>query len=403
MNRPKHEEACSQIPAMGEEKNWAGCWRQPTGSRAVVLSLLVLVLVAVVGVLVYVTGGTGFAWVHLMYLPIILAAAAFGLYGGIAAALVAGFALGPYMPMQVAKGLPQETSNWMFRMVFFLLVGAFSGLISKFLNGQINRLQETHRNLLRSHEELKNAQLKLIQTAKLESIGRLAAGVAHEVKNPLAVIQLGIDYLNQTAKATANRDYTETVQDMEDAVRRADAVIKGLLDFSRSEQLSLSLLDLNSVIEESLLLVKHEFTRNHIALEKHLAEPLPQVELDRNKIKQVFINVFMNAIHAIGNNGDLSVRTFIRRPAVAADAGQAAAGGNIVVEIEDTGTGIPDDKLDKLFDPFFTTKPVGTGTGLGLSVSRNIIELHRATIKIANRKGICGASVTISFPIPDKE
>ena len=403
MNRPKNEDACFQAPAPGEEKNWVGRWRQPTGWRAVVLSLLVLVLIAVVGVLVYATGGTGFAWVHLMYLPIILAAAGFGLYGGIAAALVAGFVLGPHMPMDAAKELSQTTSNWMFRTGFFLLVGAFSGLISQFLNGQIDRLKEAHRNLLQSHEELKNAQLKLIQTAKLESIGRLAAGVAHEVKNPLAVIQLGIDYLTRTVKDTDNRDCIETVQDMEDAVRRADAVIKGLLDFSRSEQLSLSLLDLNSVIEESLLLVKHEITRTHISLEKHLAEPLPKVELDRNKIKQVFINIFMNAIHAMGNNGDLSVRTFTSQPAVAGDAGRTSAGGSVVVEIDDTGTGIPDDKLDKLFDPFFTTKPVGTGTGLGLSVSRNIIELHRATIKIANRKGIRGASVTISFPIPDKD
>jgi signal transduction histidine kinase len=361
------------------------------------------VLIAVVGVLVYATGGTGFAWVHLMYLPIILAAAGFGLYGGIAAALVAGFVLGPHMPMDAAKELSQTTSNWMFRTGFFLLVGAFSGLISQFLNGQIDRLKEAHRNLLQSHEELKHAQLKLIQTAKLESIGRLAAGVAHEVKNPLAVIQLGVDYLTHATKDTANRDSIETIQEMADAVRRADAVIKGLLDFSRSEQLSLSLLDLNSVIEESLLLVKHELTRNHISLEKHLAEPLPQVDLDRNKIKQVFINVFMNAIHAMGNNGDLSVKTFTSQPAVAGDAGQTSAGRNVVVEIEDTGTGVPEDKLDKLFDPFFTTKPVGTGTGLGLSVSRNIIELHRATIKIANRKGIRGASVTISFPIPDKD
>jgi signal transduction histidine kinase len=403
MNRPKNEDACSQTPAPGEEKNWVGRWRQPAGSRAVILCLLILGLIAMVGTVVYTRGGTGFAWVHLMYLPIILAAAGFGIYGGIAAALVAGLVLGPQMPMDIAKGLSQETTNWVIRTVFFLLVGAFSGLISQFLNGQIDRLKETHRNLLQSHEELKNAQLKLIQTAKLESIGRLAAGVAHEVKNPLAVIQLGIDYLTHAVKDTANRDCIETVQDMDDAVRRADAVIKGLLDFSRSEQLSLSLLDLNSVIEESLLLVKHEITRTHISLEKHLAEPLPQVELDRNKIKQVFINIFMNAIHAMGNNGDLSVRTFTSQPAVAGDAGRTSAGGSVVVEIDDTGTGIPDDKLDKLFDPFFTTKPVGTGTGLGLSVSRNIIELHRATIKIANRKGIRGASVTISFPIPDKD
>lgn len=351
--------------------------------------------------LVRVTGGTSFAWLHLMYLPIILAAALFGVYGGIAAALLAGLALGPYMPMDAAQGLPQATSSWVFRIVFFLLVGVFSGLISKFLNGQIDRLKETHRRLLQAHEELKHAQLKLIQTAKLESIGRLAAGVAHEVKNPLAVIQLGIDYLTRTVKDTS-QDCIETVQEMDDAVRRADAVIKGLLDFSRSEQLSLASLDLNSVIEESLLLVKHELTQNQISLKKHLAEPLPPIELDRNKIKQVFINVFMNAVHAMGNHGNLSVRTFLLPTTTGGDANRIPAAGTVVVEIEDTGTGIPEDKLDKLFDPFFTTKPVGVGTGLGLSVSRNIVELHRATIKIANRKGIRGASVIISFPVPEK-
>ena len=352
--------------------------------------------------MVYATGGTTFAWVHLMYLPIILASAIFGIRGGVGTALLAGLALGPYMLMDVTKGLPQETSNWVFRMSFFVLVGGFSGLISKILNGQINRLKETHKNLLESHEELKNAQIKLIQTAKLESIGRLAAGVAHEVKNPLAVIQLGVDYLTRTAKDTASRDYIETVQDMDDAVRRADFVIKGLLNFSRLEQLNLVQLDLNPVIEESLMMVKHELTGNHISLEKHLAKQLPEIELDRNKIKQVFINVFMNAIQAMDGKGDLSVKTFISRPASTDAAVQTPAGERVVVEIQDTGTGIPDDKLDKLFEPFFTTKPVGTGTGLGLSVSRNIIEMHRATIRIANRKEAHGVCVTISFPIPNR-
>jgi signal transduction histidine kinase len=331
----------------------------------------------------------------LMYLPIILAAAGFGIYGGIAAALVAGLALGPYMPMDVAQGLPQTTSNWVFRIGFFLLVGAFSGLISNFLNGQINRLRETHRRLFEAHEELKRVQMKLIQTAKLESIGRLAAGVAHEVKNPLAIIQLGVDYLTGALQGAASPDCLETVQEMGDATRRADTVIKGLLDFSRSEQLGLAPLDLNSIIEESLLLVKHELTKHSVSLEKNLAPEPPKVDLDRNKLKQVFINVFMNAIQAMGDKGVLSVKTFIQPAA-------ETTGQSMVVQIEDTGPGIPEDKLDKLFEPFFTTKPVGSGTGLGLSVSRKIIELHRGTIKIANRTGTHGVAVTIMFPVPDK-
>jgi signal transduction histidine kinase len=391
MNQPKNEEGSSPTSATEKGMNWLGRWLQPVGLRAMVAGMIILALIAMLGSVVYETGGTRFAWLHLMYLPIILAAACFGVYGGIVAALLAGFALGPYMPMNVLTGLPQTTSNWVFRIGFFLLVGGFSGLISNFLNGQIKRLRHTNQQLLEAHEELKNAQMKLIQTAKLESIGRLAAGLAHEVKNPLAVIQLGVDYLISTTKPDASSEAIETIHEMADAVERADTVIKGLLNFSRSEKLALVPADLNSVIEESLVLVRHEFTKHSIALEKNLAGGLPQVGLDPGKVKQVFINMFMNAIQAMGSDGSLSVKTF-RLP----------SNESAVVQIEDTGSGIPEDKLDKLFEPFFTTKPVGSGTGLGLSVSKNIIELHGGTIKIGNRTDARGVAVTITFPIPTR-
>jgi signal transduction histidine kinase len=379
------------------ERNWMSRWLQPTGRRAVIACLFILGLIVLVSLSVYEAGGTRNAWLHLMYLPVILAAACFGIYGGIAAALVAGLALGPYMPMNVSTSLPQTASNWMFRIGFFLLTGAFSGFISNFLNGQIKRLKETHRRLVKTHEELKTAQMQLIQTAKLESVGRLAAGVAHEVKNPLAVIQLGVDYLTSTTKDTASRDTVETIQEMADAVKRADTVIKGLLNFSRSEKLAPALADLNPVIEESLVLVRHELTKNHIVLNTEFAGGLPQLELDLNKIKQVFINTFMNAIQAMGANGSLSVKTFPRSA-----SGPNSPDKSVVVEIKDTGGGIPEDKLDRLFEPFFTTKPVGSGTGLGLSVSKNIIELHRGNISIANRTDTRGVIVTILFPVPNR-
>jgi signal transduction histidine kinase len=174
-------------------------------------------------------------------------------------------------------------------------------------------------------------------------------------------------------------------------VQRADTVIKGLLNFSRSEKLALIPMDLNSVIEESLVLVRHEFTKHNISLEKNLAAGLPQVGLDQGKVKQVFINMFMNAIQAMGSDGSLTVKTSVR-----------PADKSVWVQIEDTGSGIPEDKLDKLFEPFFTTKPVGSGTGLGLSVSKNIIELHGGTIKIQNRTDVRGVAVTITLPIPNR-
>jgi signal transduction histidine kinase len=372
---------------------WLDKWHRPRGSRAVEAAVGLLGLELVVGAAVYGTGGTAFVWVHLMYVPIILASAAFGLRGGVLSALVGGLVLGPFMPLDMSESLPQHTGNWIFRGLFFLLVGGCSGLLFSWVNRQLERLRRTHLALVQTHEELKAAQLKLIQNAKMESVGRLAAGVAHEVKNPLAVIQLGVDYLKNTAPG--DPALAETVHDMADAVTRADTVIKGLLDFSRSEQLALTPQDLNAVIEETLLLVKHELTRNRVELDRDLEANLPAVDLDRNKIKQVFINLFMNAIQAMGSDGGtLTVRT--RRQPLP-DSGRPG----VVVDVEDTGTGIPEDKLDKLFDPFFTTKAVGSGTGLGLSVSQKIVELHGAAIRIGNRKPK-GAAARITFKLRER-
>jgi signal transduction histidine kinase len=393
--------ASENVPA------WVEHWRRPKGAAAVKVWLGLLVLILLVGAGVYVTGGTGFVWVHMMYVPIILASGIFGIRGGLVSAAVAGLVVGPFMPLDAPKGIPQDTENWVLRSHFFLLAGGCGGLLFSWMNRQLQRLRETHAALVRTHEELKAAQMSLIQNAKLESVGRLAAGVAHEVKNPLAVLQLGVDYLSNTVKA--DPALQETVQDMEDAIRRADSVIKGLLDFSRSEQLTLASCDLNGILDETLLLVKHELTRNHVAVERDPEANLPPVHLDRNKIKQVFINLFMNAIQAMGSDGGtLGVRT--RRQRLTAEqaswsggaAGGFHAGDDVVaVDVEDTGTGIAEDKLDKLFDPFFTTKAVGSGTGLGLSVSLKIIELHGAAIRIANRKPR-GAAAQIIFKLGER-
>ena len=386
---------------------WAEKWRRPEGGRAIKVWLGFLGTVLLVAAVVYATGGTAYVWVHLMYVPIILAAGTFGLRGGLIGAVIGGLALGPLMPQDVAKHLPQDTTNWLFRTFFFLLVGGFSGILFSWMNRQLERLRRTHQALVRTHDELKAAQMNLIQTAKLESVGRLAAGVAHEVKNPLAVIQLGVDYLNHTVKG--DEALAETIKDMDDAVKRADSVIKGLLDFSRSEQVTLAPYDINAIIEETLLLVKHELTKHHVEVEKEFQPQMPPVNVDRNKLKQVFINLFMNSIQAMGQEGGtLGVRTRLsswREAAAAqgaASAERAPAGDQaIVVDVEDTGPGIPEDKIDKLFDPFFTTKAVGSGTGLGLSVSRKIIELHGASIRLGNRK-TKGAAAQIVFKLHER-
>ncbi len=246
-----------------------------------------------------------------------------------------------------------------------------------------------------AHEELKETQLQLIQAEKLESVGRLAAGVAHEVKNPLAIIQLDVDYLTNTL---TNKDETIPIilKDINNAVKKADSVIKGLLNFSASREFLSEIEEFNFVVEQSLSLVRHELDRSHIHLVKELGKDLPPVRLDQNKIEQVFVNVLMNAIQAMPKGGTLTVKTYVKQfnegghprghgePDKLAD--RLRMGDTVVVaEVVDTGTGIPENQLSKVFDPFFTTKPTGKGTGLGLTVTSKIIELHGGTIDIKNR------------------
>ena len=256
--------------------------------------------------------------------------------------------------------------------------------------------------LRKSHEDLKAAQAQLIQAEKMESIGTLAAGVAHEVKNPLAILMMGINYLGK--KLTEDEALTTVLKDMKEAIYRADSIARGLLEFSASHQLSVSPADLNGLIEETLRLVRHTFTEQKITLVKDLKADLPQVQVDRNQIQQVFVNVIMNAIHAMPEGGQFSVRTYARQLTETTHFEGSRKGDRIwvgdkvvVAEFEDSGPGIPDEHLAKIFDPFFTTKPTGVGTGLGLPVSKRIIDLHGGNLDIQNKTDSRGVRATITL------
>jgi PAS domain S-box-containing protein len=269
-----------------------------------------------------------------------------------------------------------------------------------------DELQKTLNELQRSHEALKSAQFQLIQAEKMQSIGRLAAGVAHEVKNPLGILRMGADYLAKHLDS-ADDNVALILADMNDAIKRADGIILGLLDFSVPHALDSHAEDLSCILEQSLGLVRHSLNEAGLKLVKELTPGLPPVWLDRNKIKQVFVNVLTNAIHATPPGGTMTVRTSarqLRSEEVDHDAGSRLAdrfraGETVVIaQITDTGTGIPEDKLAEIFDPFFTTKPTGKGTGLGLTVTKKIVELHGGSLDIRNREE-GGVVVTIMFKV----
>ena len=252
-------------------------------------------------------------------------------------------------------------------------------------------------DLKKQREQLFAAQTSLMHADKMETVGRIAAGVAHEVKNPLTVITMGLDYLSTGFPQHTDENIPNVLGEMRESALRADTIIRGLLDFSASSRWDVSEEDLNSAIEQSLQLVRHEFVQNRITVDKDLDENLPPLKLNRTKMEQVFINLFINAAHAMPGGGTLSVRTYVQQTPM----GNNATGDNVetvVAEVADTGTGIPPEILTKIFEPFFTTKPVGVGTGLGMCVVKNIVELHGGTITMANRpQG--GAKATISFKV----
>ena len=271
----------------------------------------------------------------------------------------------------------------------YIAIALGSGWISEVqatvdeLRAKEKELQEAYVVLHASHEAHKSAQLQLIHAEKLESIGLLATGVAHEVKNPLMTLLTGVQYLREFAPPEED-DVKQLLDDMLLAVRRADSVIKGLLDYSRARELVLKDEDVNKLVERTLLFVKHECDKARVAVTRDFAEDLPPLTIDGYKVQQVLVNLFTNAIHAMSGGGTLKVRTTL-------DGDTEEVPQGVMIEVQDTGPGIPPDSLSKIFDPFFTTKPTGQGTGLGLAVSRQIMEMHGGTLDLQNSEsGVLG-------------
>jgi len=246
--------------------------------------------------------------------------------------------------------------------------------------------------LRQANLELQRTQQQLVEAAKLEAVGRMAAGVAHEVKNPLMTLGMGTDYFLE--RPTTNPDEAVLLQDMQEAVRRASSTINLLLDFSRPRPLHLAAEDLHSVLDASLELVKHQLLQHHVQVERQFQPGLPMVRLDRTRMEHAFVNLFGNAADAISDRGTLTVRTTL----AAEVNGEPRRPRSLIVEIEDTGPGIRPEHLSRLFEPFYTTKPPGQGTGLGLTIVRQLVQIHGGAVTLGNRP-TGGARATITLPL----
>ncbi|MDP4624736.1 MAG: PAS domain-containing protein [Akkermansiaceae bacterium] len=259
-------------------------------------------------------------------------------------------------------------------------------------------LMDTYDNLTKAHEQL-------IQAEKMESVGRLAAGVAHEVKNPLAMIGMGLELL---ARRLPDDDVKgkETIERMKRGIDRAKKIVRGLVDYSSDRRLEFSRINPNVLIRESLELVEYQLKEAGIEVMFSKNAELPEVQADQTKIEQVLVNIFINAMHSMDGGGTLTVKAKLMSMSnVGHDEGsrlrERMREGDKMVKIivTDTGKGIPEEALGKLFDPFFTTKPTGKGTGLGLTVARKIADLHGGEMTLTNRPDGKGAMATLSLRV----
>jgi len=236
-------------------------------------------------------------------------------------------------------------------------------------------------------EEKERTQKQLIQAEKLAALGIVAAGIAHEVKNPLAIIIQGVDYLKTSTGS--DKLIVDVVERINKSAFRADSIIKGLLSFTRQMPLQAEQVEIEPVIEETLSFIEHHLKRKHITLIKEFSPDLPKVTIDINQIKQVFLNILLNSIDAIHDGGSITI---------SAEPVESATGEkHLQIIFADTGCGIPSDTIEKVFDPFYTTKDSSGNAGLGLSITKGIIDKHHGTVRIESEADN-GARVIIGLP-----
>ena len=224
-----------------------------------------------------------------------------------------------------------------------------------------------------------------LQTEKLSALGRMAAGIAHEINNPLAGILLFSSRMRK--KVTKEGPIKDGLDIIVQETQRCKGIIQDLLEFSRDKEPERAEASINDIIEKALSILENEFRLHHISVEKNLSGEMPLILLDVNLMQQVFVNLLINATEAIEENGVISIRSYVNQK-----------GKSVGVEVADTGDGIRPDDMAKIFEPFFSTK--NNGTGLGLAVSYGIVQKHDGNIQVSSRLGE-GTHFTVEIPLSE--
>lgn len=271
------------------------------------------------------------------------------------------------------------------------LARAFNQMIESIASSQ-KMLEEYNLTLQKKVQERTDELMKIkeqmMQSEKLASIGRLSAGVAHEINNPLGAILSYAHLIRE--ELNSKKDVDQIVHFTDEIIsetNRAKKIIKSLLEFSRQHKSEYEWVDINQVIEDVITFITIQNRLENIELIKNYGEDIPVVKIDTERIKEALINIIINALDAMNGKGRLTIKTEVDHKK-----------NIVIISISDTGSGIPQEIMGHIFEPFFTTKPVGKGTGLGLSVTYGIIKQHNGDILVESTVGQ-GTTFTILLPL----
>ncbi len=348
--------------------------------------IVIVVTIILVTVLHFLTPVDLIVWheifQRLYYFPIIAAALLFGMRGGLAASVFTTVVYSPHVFLHWQEGHFNYSINQFAEIVIFNLVGGIMGALGDRLRKARERAERNAEQKRQAYDELQATFQQLLQAEKLASLGELAAGIVHEVRNPLASIKGAIEILeDELAADSPRREFSELAKS---EINRLDRLVGEFLRFARPAAPLKSSVDLNRIVESVVTLIEQQAASQSVAIVRNLNRDIPSIFVDAEQIMQVLLNLAVNGLQAMAqtnsHNHMLKFRTFERD-------------GSSVVEVADSGGGVEASNISKIFDPFFTTKE--KGVGLGLSIAHKIATQHGASLNIENDAG--GARFILIF------
>jgi signal transduction histidine kinase len=350
--------------------------------------IVIAVVIILITVLHFLTPTDQIVWheiyQRIYYVPIIAAALIFGLKGGLAASLFTTIIYSPHVYLHWQHGHFDYSINQYAEIVIFNLVGGIMGALGDRLRKSRERAERNAEEKRKAYDELQTTFQQLLQAEKLASLGELSAGIVHEVRNPLASIKGAIEILEDELMVDSPR--REFVGLAKGEIDRLDRLVGEFLRFARPTAPSKTPTDLNEIVESIIGLIENQAASQSVAVVRDLKNNLPLILVDAEQIKQVVLNLAINALQAMsqsnGADKTLLFRTFQQD-------------NSLIVEVTDSGSGVDPKNLSKIFDPFYTTKE--KGVGLGLSVAHKIATQHGGHLSAKCTTHLTTLTLTIPF------